>query len=186
MVRVPYLKPDALPEALRSLGGDRILNLWLVLGHSRQTVEPMARLGAAFFGAGSALDAIDRELVILTCARCYGTEYEWAQHTVISTSVGVTDDQRAALSRDDLDATHFTEAQRALLRFVEATTRGPQVDDAVHTAAAEHYNNEQLVETLVLAGFYYLVARVCTVLDLDIDAPEGDEVLQQALALQEG
>jgi alkylhydroperoxidase family enzyme len=185
MARVPYLAPDDLPESLRSLGGGQIINLWRVLGHSRQTVEPMARFGAALFGTAAVLDAVDRELLILVCAHANETEYSWAQHVPISKSLGVTDDQRAALRRGDLDAADFTAAQRALLRFAAAVTRGPRVDDAVYAAAAEYYDDEQLVESLALVGFYYLVARVSTVLDLDIDAPEGDEVLQQALAMQE-
>lgn len=183
MPRIACLDTDALPESLRSLGNGRVINLYRTLAHASHSVEQVARFGAALF-ADSGLGPVERELLILTYGTRFEAEYEWAQHVPISRAVGVTDDQRAALRREEYDADVFTPAQRALLRFAAAVADGPTVADDVYAAAAEHYDDQQLVETLVLAGFYFMVARVCTVLDVEIDAPEGDEVLRQALKLQ--
>ncbi len=180
MARVPYLTADDMPESMRSLSAGRVINVYRALANSPRTVEEVARLGAALFAKG-ALDPVDRELLILAYGLRYRAEYEWAQHVPISQAVGVTDDQRAALRRGEYDAAVFTPAQRALLRFAVAVADGPVVDDAVHAAVAEHYDAERIVEALVLAGFYFLLGRVCTVLEVDIDAGEGDEVLRQAL-----
>ncbi|MDO0924254.1 carboxymuconolactone decarboxylase family protein [Streptomyces sp. TG1A-8] len=185
MSRIPCLDTEALPEALRSLTQGRIINLYRILAHAPQSVEQIARLGAALFTEGG-LSAVDRELLILTCATGFDSEYEWAQHVSISRAVGVTDEQRAALRRLDHDAAAFSPAQRALVAFTAAVAAGPRVDDALYARLSEHYDEQQVVEALVLVGFYFLVARVCTVLDVEIDAPEGDEVLRMAQAMQAG
>ncbi|GHG48002.1 carboxymuconolactone decarboxylase family protein [Streptomyces griseocarneus] len=183
MPRMPYKDADALPESMRSLAQGKIINVYRMLLHSQQTVEQVARLGSSLF-AGASLDAVDRELLILNFGLHYEAEYEWAQHVSISAAVGVTDAQRVALRRGETDANVFTPAQRALLAFAGAVADGPTVKDEVFAAVREHYSEEQVVETLVLAGFYFLLGRVCTVLDVDIDASDGDEVVKQALRLQ--
>ncbi|MEW2115644.1 carboxymuconolactone decarboxylase family protein [Streptomyces sp. NPDC005474] len=185
MSRIPCLDTEALPESLRSLAQGRVINLYRVLGHAPQSVEQIARLGAALFTQGG-LSAVERELLILTYATGFRSEYEWAQHVPISRAVGVTDEQRAALRRADHDSAVFTPAQRALVAFASAVADGPLVDDIRYARLREHYDEEQVVETLILAGFYFLVARVCTVLDVEIDAPEGDEVLRMAQEMQAG
>ena len=185
MSRIPCLGNEALPESLRSLAQGRVINLYRVLAHAPQSVEQIARLGAALFTEGG-LSAVDRELLILTYATGFRSEYEWAQHIPISQAVGVADEQRAALRRGDHDAEAFSAAQRALVAFGAAVAAGPTVDDACYARLRQHYDDEQVVEALVLAGFYFLVARVCTVLDVEIDAPEGDEVLRMAQAMRAG
>ena len=72
------------------------------------------------------------------------------------------------------------------MAFASAVADGPLVDDIRYARLREHYDEEQVVETLILAGFYFLVARVCTVLDVEIDAPEGDEVLRMAQEMRAG
>ncbi|MFH8561794.1 carboxymuconolactone decarboxylase family protein [Streptomyces sp. NPDC017988] len=179
MSRIPCLDTEALPEALRSLSQGRIINVYRMLGHAPRSVTQIARLGASLF-ADASLGATDRELLILTYATVFEAEYEWAQHVPISRAVGVTDAQREAVRHRRYDAEVFTPAQQALLGFAAAAAASPLVDDARHAAVAAHYTEEQIVETLVLAGFYYLLARVCTVLDVEIDAPETDELVRMA------
>ncbi|GHF32752.1 hypothetical protein GCM10010218_12270 [Streptomyces mashuensis] len=186
MVRMPYKDAGDLPESMKSLSQGRIINVYRTLLHSTHTVEQVARLGAVLFAPGAALDPVDRELLILTFGLHYEAEYEWAQHVPISAAVGITDEQRVALRNGDTDADVFTPAQRALLRFAGTVADGPTVPDDLYAAVRAHYSEEQVVETLVLAGFYFLLGRVCTVLDVDIDASDADaaEVVRQAQRLQ--
>ena len=44
-----------------------------------------------------------------------------------------------------------------------------------------HYDDRQLVEVIVCVGYYFLLARLTTVLDIPIDAPADDTVLRAAL-----
>ncbi|GAA2485163.1 MULTISPECIES: carboxymuconolactone decarboxylase family protein [Actinomycetes] len=182
MSRIPCLDTEALPESLRSLSQGRIINVYRMLGHAPRSVTQIARLGAALF-ADASLSAMDRELLILTYGTVFEAEYEWAQHVPISRAVGVTDEQRAALRAQRYDAEVFTPAQQALVAFAAAAAASPLVDDARYAAVSAHYTEEQIVETLVLAGFYYLLARVCTVLDVEIDAAESDELVRMAQSM---
>ncbi|MFC9429551.1 carboxymuconolactone decarboxylase family protein [Streptomyces sp. NPDC056987] len=183
--RIPCLGPEALPESLRALDEGRIINLFKVLAHAPNAVEPIARVAAALLASGG-LDPVDRELVILTCATRYESAYEWAQHIPLSRAAGVTDTQRAAVRDGDHDASVFSPAQRGLLAFAAAAADRPEVSDAVYAGASRHYDDEQLVETLILVGFYFLVARVSTVVGLEIDAPEGEDVLRMARLMSAG
>ncbi len=184
MSRIPCLDTEALPESLRSLAQGRVINVYRTLGHAPRSVTQIAQLGAALF-ADASLDAVDRELLILTYGTVYEAEYEWAQHVPISRAVGVTDAQRAAVRAERYDADVFTPAQRALLGFAAAAAAAPFVDEALHTAVAAHYTEEQIVETLVLAGFYFLLGRVCTVLDVEVDAAQGDELVRMAQTMHD-
>ncbi|WP_369217985.1 carboxymuconolactone decarboxylase family protein [Streptomyces flavofungini] len=179
MSRIPCLDDEAMPESLRSLSQGRVINVYRILGHAPRSVGQIARLGAALFAEGS-LTPADRELLILTYGTVFEAEYEWEQHIPISRAVGITDAQRDALRGKRYDADVFTPAQRALLAFAAASAAAPLVDEALFKAVSAHYTEEQLVETLVLAGFYFLLGRVCTVLDVEIDAPEGDELVRMA------
>lgn len=181
MVRMPYKTADDLPASMAALSQGPVINIYGVLLHSPHTVEHIARLGASLF-SGASLDPVDRELLILAYSLRFQAPYEWAQHVPVSAAVGVSDEQRAALRDGDLGV--FAPAQQALLRFASTAADHPTVDDEVYGAVREHYSDEQVIETLVLAGFYYLLGRVSTVIDIDVD-PAGEEAVQQALRLAE-
>lgn len=185
MSRVPILALHAVPAALRAQAGDDIINLWRVLSHAPGPVEPLARFAATLY-AEHPLTAADRELAILTVAACYRSDYEWAQHVPLSRAAGITDDQRAAIGHRAYDADVFTEPQTALMMFCAAAAEHPEVPAAVWDQVTAHYGDEAVVQALLLVGFYFLVARVTSVLDLPPDPPGGDEVARQARLLNEG
>lgn len=152
------------------------VNIVRMLGHSPDIGSAVNKLGAAQFAAG-ALPAVDRELVIMNSGVAFSALYEWEQHISISRSAGVTDAQRDALAARDLTSSEFTEAQRTLLAFADSAARSPEVPDEIFEAARGHYTDRQLVETVIMVGFYFLIARVSTVFELEIDPPDDSSVL---------
>ncbi|MDQ1753080.1 MAG: hypothetical protein QOE71_4136 [Pseudonocardiales bacterium] len=162
-----------------------LINVFRMMARSPQIATPVVALGAAQF-ATSSLTPIDRELAILTSGACFEAPYEAAQHEPISRAVGVTDTQRAALAARQWDSPQFNEAQRALIAFTAAIADAPTVAGDIFDAAQKHYTDQQIVELIIQTGYYFLLARVSTVLDVPLDPPSDDRVLRAGVALAGG
>jgi 4-carboxymuconolactone decarboxylase len=172
-----------LSEDLRSMKHSGLLiNVHRALLRSPEIAAHVIGLGATQFAAGSLTDT-DREMVILTCGHLYQSPYEAAQHEPISRAVGVTDEQRTAIQQQAWRADCFTAAQQALLIFAARVALNSQVDNRHLADVRAHYSDQQVVEAIILVGYYFLIARVTTVLDVPIDAPNDDSVLRAGQAI---
>ena len=64
-----------------------------------------------------------------------------------------------------------------MTRFAAEVVARPRVPDDVFTAVRQHLTDREIVETLQVAGFYWSFGRVCTVLDVEIEAAHGTAVV---------
>jgi alkylhydroperoxidase family enzyme len=113
----------------------------------------------------------DREIVIdRTCFRC-GSEYEWGVHvTFFGARVGLTADETRDLCAEDPDKTVFGERERLLLRMCDELHATANVGDPLWTALAKEWSPEQLVELVVLAGYYHAIAFATNALRVPLEA----------------
>src|SRR5262249_17769854 len=112
------------------------------------------------------------ELAILRVSQLTpNAEYEWVQHEPIARAVGATDEQIAALERDEIDADCFDAAQRATLRFTSEVVVDAHASDETSAALAAVLSPQQIVELLLVIGQYMMLARVMTTLELELDEP---------------
>jgi 4-carboxymuconolactone decarboxylase len=168
----------ALPEDLRRAAeSGALINVFRVLLHAPDIAEPVIRLGSAQFAAGS-ISPVDRELLILACGALFEAPYEEAQHGPISRAVGITDEQRAAVAHHRWKASCFTTAQHVLLTFVARIAHQPTAPDPLASELRAHFDDRQVVEIVVLVGYYFLIARLSTVLRIPVDAPHDDRMLR--------
>lgn len=126
-----------------------------------------------------ALDPRLREMAILNSGLRFDAPYEWDQHEPIARSVGVTGTQIDAIRAHDWQSPAFTPAQRDVLRLADAVALEPRPADDVFRAAAGLLSPQELVELVVLVGYYFEVARVTTAFDLEPDSPGGDALLRK-------
>ncbi len=108
-----------------------------------------------------------RELMILRSGQVQESEYEWAQHLRMARKAGVREAQIEQLAQWRTSA-EFTEQERAALGLLEGVTAG-KVDDATWQKAAGLYSREEMVELVLVAGFYSMVARVLDALRVELD-----------------
>jgi len=139
------------------------LALFRTLAVHAQLMSRMRPLGAGILGHGR-VPARDREIVIhRTCARA-GAEYEWGVHAVaFGQAVGLTDAQIAATAGaggDDDAGAGWSEADAALIAFADELHDTATVSDAAWSRLAARYDEAQLVELLVIAGWYRTLAYV--------------------------
>ena len=128
------------------------------------------------FMAGGLLDKgsitlREREIVVnRTTARC-GSEYEWGVHIAFfAEASALTPDQIEATVHGDADAACWTPRERLLLRLVDALHETATIDDALWAALRREFDEAQMIELIVLTGFYHMVSFVTNGLHLPLEA----------------
>lgn len=140
------------------------LALFRVLEHHPELASRMRVLGAGLLVHGT-LPAAERETVVQrVCARA-GCAYEWGVHAeVFGERVGLTTRQLRATVHDDAGA--WTERQAILVRVVDELHEGVDLADSTWAALRALFEEPQIVEVLVLAGWYRTIAYVANALRL--------------------
>lgn len=137
------------------------LHLFRTLAVHRDLMDRMRPLGAALLSRHTSLDARERELVIeRVCARC-GCGYEWGVHaTAFGTAVGLTEEQISSTVTAPATDPVWSEREGMLVALVDELHEHAAVTDELWAQLAAHWNPQQLLELLVLAGWYTLISFV--------------------------
>ena len=163
----PPYPPDIQAQFDRIMRGAPPLMLFRVVAGNARAWEK--------FRAGSLLDKgplslREREIVIdRTCART-GCEYEWGVHVAIfAAAAGLTDEQIRATVLSKADAPCWSAAEQALIAAVDALHAHATLDDAEFKALSAHYDEAQILEIILLCGFYRTVSYLANGLDLPLE-----------------
>jgi alkylhydroperoxidase family enzyme len=174
MARLPYLARDTMPvETAKLLNKLPRNNITEMLAHAHPLTEPFLQVAQAQFTALELSDR-QRELLILAVSGLVECDYEYVQHVPISAAAGIDADLRDRVRDGDFVAPDDP-GERALLAFVAAVVRAPTMTDELFATTRRHLTDRQIVEVLQLVGFYWGVGRMSTVLELELDVPEGLE-----------
>jgi len=128
------------------------------------------------FRAGSLLDRgplalRDREIVIDRTTALANCEYEWGVHiAVFAKPAKLSDEQIAATRNAGPDAPCWSPAERALITAVDALHGRATLDQAEFDHLRGYYGDAQILEILLLCGFYRTVSYVANALDLPLEA----------------
>ena len=127
------------------------------------------------FMAGGLLDKgsitlREREIVVnRATARC-GSEYEWGVHIAFfAEASALTPEQVHATVHDDADAACWTAREALLIRLVDDLHDSAAIDDPLWAALRREFSEEQLIELIVLTGFYHMVSFVTNGLHLPLE-----------------
>lgn len=140
-------------------------NHWLLapkLGH------PLQDLGGVLRFEG-ALPARTRELVILTVARSWRSEFEWYAHVPAARGVGVSDDEIAAVLNGDVIAYDDPIEDAAVATTCALLERDDLTDDEFKYAH-DNLGSAMLVEVTTIVGFYALTAMQLRVFRVGLPA----------------
>ncbi|PJG54593.1 carboxymuconolactone decarboxylase [Bradyrhizobium forestalis] len=171
MPRIAPLMPPYPPEIQaqfdRIMRGAPPLMLFRVLaGHGRAWDK---------FRAGGLLDPGPlslraREIVIdRTCAlnRC---EYEWGVHVAIFAGAAkLTEEEVRATVQGDAASTCWSPAEQALIAAVDALHARATFTDEEFAALSAHYDEPQILEVMLLCGFYRTVSYLANGLRLPLE-----------------
>lgn len=155
------------------------LNIFRMLANADTAFAPFLQFGGAVL-QHLELDPILRELVILQVAKQTNAEYEWVQHVAIAKAVGASDGQISAVEAGELTSDALAPNAQALLQFTVQVVDRERADDEIFAAVKEHFPPRQIVEAMLTAGEYLMLARVMTHLDLELDDAVGPQDLAAA------
>jgi alkylhydroperoxidase family enzyme len=128
------------------------------------------------FRAGGLLDRgplslREREIVIDRTCALTGCEYEWGVHVATFASAALlTGEQVRATVLDGADAPCWSAAEQAMLAAVDALHLRATLGDAEFKALSAHYDDAQILEIILLCGFYHTVSYLANGLDLPLEA----------------
>jgi 4-carboxymuconolactone decarboxylase len=131
------------------------LNIFRTLQRNQTLYKSFLRLGG-YLLTGGGLPERAREIVILRTGWRAGSEYEFGQHTVIGRRAGLSDAEIERLA--DGDSGGWDEGDAALVRLADELCDDDMVSEQTWAALGRRWNDEELLELLVLAGFYRLVS----------------------------
>jgi 4-carboxymuconolactone decarboxylase len=174
--RIPPLEPPYSPEIAELLskwmppGSDaEPLRLFRTLAVHEEFASRMRPLGAGILGHPS-LDPRDRELLILrTCARA-GAEYEWGVHAVaFARSHGVTKEQLTATVKGNSGDAIWSEEDAQLIAAADALYDTSTIPDDPWGELAKRFQPSQLLELVIVAGWYRLISYVINVAGVELE-----------------
>jgi alkylhydroperoxidase family enzyme len=131
------------------------LNIFRTISRNHELYKGFLALGTHLL-RGDALPAREREIVILRVGWQCGSEYEFGQHTAIGKLVGMAEEEITALA--DAGDFPWTDDDRALIALADELCADDLVSESTWNALAARWTQEQLLELLVLAGYYRLVS----------------------------
>jgi 4-carboxymuconolactone decarboxylase len=158
------------------------LNIFLTLAHNEGLSKAFRRLGAHLL-TGGVLPAREREIVILRVGWRCGSEYEFGQHNVIGTSMGLTGDEVARLA--DCGHGEWDEDDRALVALADELCATDIVSAETWQVLSQRWSSAELLELLVLAGFYRMVSGMLNSVGVALEPqtprwPDGSSPVRRA------
>jgi alkylhydroperoxidase family enzyme len=126
------------------------------------------------FMAGGLLDKgsislREREIMIdRTTARCC-SEYEWGVHVAFFAKAAGLSDAEVLTTTVPGDRT-WSGRDRLIVRLADALHENATVDDGLWSDLEAEFSGEQLLELIVLAGFYHTVSFLTNALALPLEA----------------
>jgi 4-carboxymuconolactone decarboxylase len=159
--RVPPLGNGEASEVQRELlqmasaPGSQASNIFTTLARAPGLFRRWLPFGGKLL-AGK-LPARDRELAILRVGWRCDAVYEWGQHVAIGRSVGLTSEDLRRVQAGP-DAAGWTPIEAAILSAADECHDDACVTDVTWATLADHYDEPQLIELVMLIGHYHLVS----------------------------
>jgi 4-carboxymuconolactone decarboxylase len=147
--------------------GQRLLNLYKVLGHSPYIGLNWHRLGNSIL-TGEELPPRLREIAILRVGSLTKSDYEFTQHTRIGLSAGLTQGEIEAI-HDWPNSPLFDEQERAVLAYVDEVERDIRVSDDTFAALRGFLSEHAIVELTIVIGYYGMVCRFLVALEVELE-----------------
>lgn len=134
------------------------LKLFRSMAHNPRVLQRM--LAGGLLDRGS-IELRERELLILRTTALCGAEYEWGVHVVgFAGKAGFNAEQLADTCSGRIDPTLWSEAEQVLLELADGLHASATVGEGLWRRLGVYFSDEQLIECLLLVGFYHAVSFV--------------------------
>jgi alkylhydroperoxidase family enzyme len=144
-----------------------VLNIFGTLARNRPLFKGFLALGSHLLRDGALPDR-EREIVILRVGWRAGAEYEFGQHTVLGEQAGLSAEEIARLA--DAGPGDWSDDDAALIAMVDELCDDDVVSSPTWQLLAARWDEAQLLELLVLAGYYRLVSGTLNSVGVALEA----------------
>ena len=126
--------------------------------------------GASLLDRGP-LSLREREIVIDRTCALNSCEYEWGVHvTAFGAAAKLSEEQVHATVHGNANAECWSPVEQVLIAAVDALHARATLDDAEFAALSAHYDDDQVLEIILLCGFYRTVSYLANGLRLPLEA----------------
>jgi 4-carboxymuconolactone decarboxylase len=158
------------------------LNIFRTLAHNRALYKGFLGLGAHLL-TGDVIPVREREIVILRTGWRCGSEYEFGQHTTIGIDGGLTAIEVAALA--EVGDGSWSDGDVDLIALVDEMCADNAVSDPTWQRLAARWSADQLLELVVLCGYYRLVSGLLNSVEVALESttpgwPDGAKPVRRA------
>nr|WP_296773450.1 hypothetical protein [Rhodococcus sp. (in: high G+C Gram-positive bacteria)] len=110
----------------------------------------------------------DREILILRTAIVCQSDYEWGQHRVTAEHLEVmTSEEIARTVEPEWDG--WTRHERSLMDAVDELHADSRLKDATWESLSATYDDAQMVELLMVIGFYHMLAYTVNTVEIAME-----------------
>jgi 4-carboxymuconolactone decarboxylase len=179
MARLPYSNMERFPELLGQSGlpeNTPAANAFLMFAHAPGVGAATLRLVFALL-TETALDPVLRELVILRVSQRCDCQYAWVQHVAIARAAGVKEAQIAALEQGEAPPSLFHERACAAFVLADEILTNCRASDRTFATVRNLFSPREVVELLLLIGYFRMISAVMTSLEVEVESPFGAKVL---------
>ena len=110
-----------------------------------------------------------RELLVLRVAAVRECAYEWAQHAVIASDVGISEDEVDRI-REGAGAAGWDPLDAALVRSVDELLTDARIGEQTWSALSSELDTQQLMDVVFTVGAYDALAMAIRSFDVELDA----------------
>jgi 4-carboxymuconolactone decarboxylase len=175
--RIAPLEPPFEPEAASQLerwmppgSGIEPLALFRTLVRHERLAARMRPLGAGILGREASVPIELREVMIDRTCALTGAEYEWGVHVAaFAATAGLDEEQvRSTAAGSHLDPC-WDERQAAVMALCEELHETSTISDELWGRIENHFSTEQIIELIVTAGWYHVIAYICNGLRVPLE-----------------
>jgi AhpD family alkylhydroperoxidase len=179
MARLSYATETPLQDLIRQAGlpeNTPAANAFRMFAHAPAVGAATLRLVFALL-IETALDPVLREVVILRVSQQCECQYAWAQHVAIARRAGVEEAHIAALEQGEAPQSLFDQRACAAFALADDILKNCRASDRAFTVVLNLFSPREIVELLLLIGYFRMISGVMTTLDVDVEFPFGAEIL---------
>ncbi|MGH7815225.1 MAG: carboxymuconolactone decarboxylase family protein [Candidatus Binataceae bacterium] len=167
---IPLIPPEEANKRGAAAGVPSPLmtvNAFRALINNPNVAGPAGRLLAALLFGGS-LDARLRELIILRNGWLSASEYEFCSHVSVARRLNISDQDILGV-RDPAKCASYNDLDRAVLRMTDQLMTGTDVDPETWAMLEKSFNAPQLIELVMVAGYWRLFAAFLKAAKVPLD-----------------
>jgi 4-carboxymuconolactone decarboxylase len=175
--RLAPLRPPFEPDAAEQLAKwmppgvqAEPLALFRTLQLHGELASRMRPLGAGILGRAATVPPRLREVMIDRTCALTGAEYEWGVHAAaFAAAVGLDEEMLASTVRGSAVDPCWDRESAAVMRLADELHDSSEVSEELWRELEDLFEPVQIIELVVTAGWYHLIAYVCNALRIELE-----------------